>query len=286
QLGILAMLAISVVLLVIEMSGSNMFLLELNKTAQARIDLSTLNKNTIADIQTIPKDILDTRKIFQKDHLVISKAILEESLSNYIALKNDNQITEEQAKGFHKLMEIGLDYSTTWKGQKNWVSRSRWFYGYTFLAITFTVLTFFVLWVQNQDHRKFYNQIRYFEYLVIAQIMVVFWTPFRLYYIIKTKNILFGYNNLQWMQQLDTFLYLVIPILFFATLYQTIQQKQKYWMLIITIVTIGVSLWIGYGLTDVLNRTFFLNTSNIETWILFPILTGLAIYLFLNYQDE
>ena len=288
QLGILAMLAISVVLLVIEMSGSNMFLLELNKTAQASIDLSTLNKNTIADIQTIPKDILDTRKIFQKDHLVISKAILEESLSNYIALKNDNQITEEQAKGFHKLMEIGLDYSTTWKGQKNWSSLSRVLYGYTFWAITFTGLSFFVLWVQNQDFRKFYNQSRYFEYLVFAQVMVVFWIPFRLYYVVKTKNILFGYTGLQWMKPLEPFVYLVISILFVFTLYQTIRQQHKYRMLIITItiVSIGVSLWIGYGLTDILDRTFFLNTSNIETWILFPILTGLAIYLFLNYQDE
>lgn len=291
RLGLLAMLAISVVILGIEMSGSNMFLLELNNTAQAaqaRIDLSTLNKNTIADIQTIPKDILDTRKIFQKDHLVISKAILEESLSNYIALKNDNQITEEQAKGFHKLMEIGLDYPATWKGQKNWISLSRWFYVYTFWAITFTGLSFFVLWVQNQDPRKFYNQSRYFEYLVVAQVMVVFWIPFRLYYVVKTKNILFGYTGLQWMKPLEPFVYLVISILFVFTLCQTIRQQHKYRMLIITItiVSIGVSLWIGYGLTDILDRTFFLNTPNIGTWILVPILTGLAIYLFFNYQDK
>ncbi|MFM6375981.1 MAG: CHAT domain-containing protein [Microcystis panniformis] len=288
RLGLLAMLAISVVILGIEMSGSNMFLLELNNTAQARIDLSTLNKNTIADIQTIPKDILDTRKIFQKDHLVISKAVLEESLSNYIALKDDKQITEEQTKGFHKLMEIGLDYSTTWKEQKNWSSLSRVLYGYTFWAITFTGLSFFVLWVQNQDFRKFYNQSRYFEYLVFAQVMVVFWIPFRLYYVVKTKNILFGYTGLQWMKPLEPFVYLVISILFVFTLCQTIRQQHKYRMLIITItiVLIGVSLWIGYGLTDILDRTFFLNTPNIGTWILVPILTGLAIYLFLNYQDE
>ncbi|WP_049898406.1 CHAT domain-containing protein [Microcystis aeruginosa] len=286
RLSLFVVLAISIVPLMIEMSGSNMLLLELNKTAQASIDLSTLNKNMIADIQKIPKDILDTQNIFQKDHLVISKAVLEKSLSNYIALKKDDQIPEERAKGFHKLMEIGLDYPATWKGQKNWVSLSRWFYAYTFLAIIFTVLIFFVLWVQNKDPRKFYNQIRYFEYLVFAQIMVVFWIPFRLYYIIKTKNILFGYTNLQWVKTLDPFLYLVIPILFFFILYQTIRQKHKYWMLIITSVTICVSLWIGYGLTDVLDRTFFLNTSNIGTWTLFPILIGLAISLFLNYQDE
>lgn len=287
QLGILAMLAISIVPLMIDMSGSNMLLLELNKMAQASIDLSTLNKNMIADIQKIPKDILDTRKIFQKDHLVISKAILEESLSNYIALKNDNQITEEQAKGFHKLMEIGLDYPATWKGQKNWISLSRWFYAYTFWAITFTVLTFFVLWVQNQDPRKFYNQIRYFNYLVFAQVVIVFWIPFRLYYVIKTKNIVFGYYGLQWVRQLDPFVFIVIGILFLSTLYQTFQQKHKYWMIIITIVVaIVVSLWIGYGLTDVLDRAFFLNTSNEGKWIVFPLLTGLAIYLFSNYQDE
>jgi hypothetical protein len=286
QLGILAMLAISVVLLVIEMSGSNMFLLELNKTAQASIDLSTFNKNTIADIQKIPKDILDTQKIFQKDHIVISKAVLEESLSNYIAIKKDDQIPEEQAKGFHQLMEIGLDYLTTWKEQKNWSSLSRVLYGYTFWAITFTGLSFFVLWVQNQDPRKFYNQIRYFKYLVFAQVMVVFWIPFRLYYVIKTKNIVFGYYGLQWVRQLDPFVYIVIGILFLSTLYQTVQQKHKYWMIIITIVAIVVSLWIGYGLTDVLDRAFFVNTSNEGTWIVFPLLTAVAIYLFFNYQDK
>ncbi len=286
RLSLLAMLAISIVPLMIDMSGSNMLLLELNKMAQASIDLSTLNKNMIADIQKIPKDILDTQKIFQKDHLVISKAVLEKSLSNYIALKKDNQIPEEQAKGFHKLMEIGLDYPTTWKEQKNSFSLSRVLYGCTFWAITFTGLSFFVLWVQNQDPRKFYNQIRYFKYLVFAQVMVVFWIPFRLYYVIKTKNIVFGYYGLQWVRQLDPFVYIVIGILFLSTLYQTVQQKHKYWMIIITIVAIVVSLWIGYGLTDVLDRAFFLNTSNEGKWIVFPLLTGLAIYLFLNYQDE
>jgi hypothetical protein len=286
RLSLLAMLAISIVPLMIDMSGSNMLLLELNKMAQASIDLSTLNKNMIADIQKIPKDILDTQKIFQKDHLVISKAVLEKSLSNYIALKKDNQIPEEQAKGFHKLMEIGLDYPTTWKEQKNSFSLSRVLYGCTFWAITFTGLSFFVLWVQNQDPRKFYNQIRYFKYLVFAQVMVVFWIPFRLYYVIKTKNIVFGYYGLQWVRQLDPFVYIVIGILFLSTLYQTVQQKHKYWMIIITIVAIVVSLWIGYGLTDVLDRAFFVNTSNEGTWIVFPLLTAVAIYLFFNYQDK
>jgi len=78
----------------------------------------------------------------------------------------------------------------------------------------------------------------------------------------------------------------VIGILFLSTLYQTVQQKHKYWMIIITIVAIVVSLWIGYGLTDVLDRAFFLNTSNEGKWIVFPLLTALAIYLFSNYQDE
>ena len=184
------------------------------------IEVSSI-KGELNSIKEIPLEIVNTRDIINEDKIIINKPTLEQALLNYLKLKDNNKITKSQVIGFHKFMTLGLDFDITWKGRKNWVSISRWFYAYTFWLITFTVLIFFVLWAQVQEPRKFFNQNKYMKHLVFSQAMTLLWIPFRLYYVNEPKNLIFNPNNLQWFQPLDicvvfTILVLSIsPMLFF-----------------------------------------------------------------------
>ncbi|MDY7008226.1 MAG: hypothetical protein SWX82_30940 [Cyanobacteriota bacterium] len=286
--GILGMLFVSIALLSVEVTSPNMLLFELSPSAQSIIDNQVILevsaiKGGLDSIKEISSEIVDTRDIINEDKIVIRKPILEEALSNYLELKKSNKITESQAIGFHNLMYLGLDYKTTWKGGKNWISISRWFYGYTFWLIIFTILIFFVLWVQVQDPRKFFNQVKYCEYLVFSQAMILFWIPFRFYYLNEPKNLIFNYKNLNFWQPLDPFVYVTISFLFLSTLDKIIRQKEKNWILIIiTVVFIAFNLILG-AQTELLSRFFGVNTIDDRMWILLVVFSWLFIYLFSNY---
>ncbi|NET74515.1 MAG: hypothetical protein F6K62_27540, partial [Sphaerospermopsis sp. SIO1G2] len=216
----------------------------------------------------------------------INKSILETALSNYLNPKINNKITKEEAIGFHQLMYLGSDYKTTWKGRENWVSFSRYFYIYTFWILVFTVLTFVVFWVRSQDPRQFFNHVKYIEYLVFSQVVILFWMPFRIYYLIKTKSLIFGYNNSQWIQQLEPVAYSFIFVLLLTTAHKTYQLKKLRLVFIIPTLVIFLSLWLGHGQTELLSRLFGLNTVDSRIWLLYPLFTGLCVYLFLNYQNR
>ena len=280
-----AALFISIVLLYVEVTSPNMLLFELSQSARSMIEVSAI-KGELNSIKEIPLEIVNTRDIINEDKIIINKPTLEQALFNYLKLKDNNKITESQVIGFHKFMTLGLDFDITWKGRKNWVSISRWFYAYTFWLITFTVLIFFVLWAQVQEPRKFFNQNKYMKHLVFSQAMTLLWIPFRLYYVNEPKNLIFNSNNLPGFQPLEPFVFVTIFILSVSTIYRIIVQKKKNWgFIIITVVIIVLSFILGTQI-EFLSLLFGLNTIDERIWILFIIFTGLCIYLFFNDKSS
>ena len=201
-------------------------------------------------------------------------------------MKDNNKITKSQVIGFHEFMTLGLDFDITWKGRKNWVSISRWFYAYTFWLITFTILIFFVLWAQVQEPRKFFNQNKYMKYLVFSQAMMLLWIPFKLYYVNEPKNIIFHSTNLQGFQPLDICVVFTILVLSISPISNIIGKQKKNWILIIMTPVVTVLTLILGAQTQLLSLLFGLNTIDERIWILFIIFTGLCIYLFFNYKSS
>ncbi|NEO53037.1 MAG: CHAT domain-containing protein [Okeania sp. SIO3B5] len=284
--GIPIALFISIIFLHVEVTSPNILLFELSPSAESEIIGVPAIQNKLNSIKEIPSEIVDINHIINGDNIIISQPILEEALFNYLKLKDTNKITQSQAIGFHNLMYLGLGYKMTWKGRKNWLSISHWFYAYTFWLIVFTILILFILWVQVQDPRKFFNQVKYFENLVFSQAMIFFWIPFRLYYINEPKNLIFNYNNLQGLQPLDPCAPIALSMLFLSTVYRIIRQQNKNWILIIITLVLIVSNFILGAQTELLSRIFGLNTVDPRTWIIFVIFTGLSIYIFSNYKSS
>ena len=278
-------LFISILLLYIEVTSPNMQLFELSQSAQSVIEVSAI-KGKLNSIKEIPLEIVNSRDIINEDKIIINKPTLEQALFNYLKLKDNNKITESQVIGFHKFMTLGLDFKITWKGRKNWVSISRWFYAYTFWLIIFTILIFFVLSIQLGEPRNFFNQNKYMKHLVFSQAMTLLWIPFRLYYVNEPKNLMFNPNNLQWFQPLDPFVPLTIFILSISPISNIIGKQKKNWILIIMTPVVTVLTLILGAQTQLLSLLFGLNTIDERIWILFFITTGLCIYLFFNYKSS
>lgn len=283
--GISGVLFISIVLLYIEVTSPNMQLFELSQSAQSVIEVSAI-KGKLNSIKEIPLEIVNSRDIINEDKIIINKPTLEHALFNYLKLKDNNKITESQVIGFHKFMTLGLDFKITWKGRKNWVSISRWFYAYTFWLIIFTILIFFVLSIQLGEPRIFFNQNKYMKHLVFSQAMTLLWIPFRLYYVNEPKNLMFNLNNLQWFQPLDICVFFTILVLSISPISNIIGKQKKNWRLIIMAPVVTVLTLILGAQTQLLSLLFGLNTIDERIWILFIIFTGLCIYLFFNDKSS
>jgi hypothetical protein len=288
RLGIAIALGISMILLSIEITSPNMFLFELSKSAQSTINNQTILqgkaiKGGLDSIKAIPPEIVNIKDIIHQDKITINKSTLEEALHNYIELKDANKLTKEQVTGFHNLMYLGLD-GQTWKGRKNWVSLSRWFYGYTFVVIAFTVLIFFLFWIQSFEVRQFFNQSQFFQYLGFSQIMILLWIPFRLYYINENKAMIFGGKDNWWLQNLDIFVYTIVLILAILMIVRgnILMKKQKSWLIYTTMGTVFSAIFIGLSQKELLSHLFGLNTPDERIWIIYPIFIGLCFWAFLN----
>ncbi len=278
-------LFISIVLLYFEVTSPNMLLFELSQSAQSILEVSAI-KGKLNSIKEIPLEIVNSRDIINEDKIIINKPTLDKALFNYLKLKDNNKITESQAIGFHNFMYLGLDYKTTWKGRKKWVSISRYFYAYTSWLIVFTILIIYVLGGQVQDPRIFFNYNKYMKHLVFSQAMMLLWIPFKLYYVNEPKNLIFNSNNLQWFQPLEPFVFFTISYFHLSTIYYMIVQHKKNWLsIMITVVLIIFNFILG-SQTELLSKVFGLNTIDERIWIVFAIVIGLCIYLFFNDQSS
>ncbi|MCL2934170.1 MAG: hypothetical protein MGG11_18585, partial [Trichodesmium sp. MAG_R03] len=274
-------LFISITFLFIEVTSPHMLLFELSQSAQSIIEVSAI-KGELNSIKEIPLEIVNTRELINEDKIIINKPTLEQALLNYLKLKDNNKITESQVIGFHNFMTLGLNFNTTWKGRKNWVSISRYFYAYTSWLIVFTIIILYVLGRQVQDPRNFFYYNKYMQHLVFSQAMMLLWTPFRLYYVNEPKNLIFNSTNLQGFQPLDPFVFFTISALSLSTIYYMIVQQKKNWgFIIITVVLIIFNFKLG-SQTELLSQVFGLNTIDERIWIVFAIVIGLCIYLFFN----
>ena len=280
----LAFLAACIVLLCIEVTSPNMLLFEFKETAQATIyDVPTEIKTAI---ETLPNSLIDQNKILNSEQLNISKKSLEETLVKFIQLQLRNKLTDDQISAFHQLMEFSLDYDKVWKKTKNWVSVSRGFYGITFSGIMLTLFTFFALWGKTYDPRQFFSQTKYFRYLNFAQVMIVLWVPLRLYYVSKTKGLLFGHTSSNWFSHLDFFVYPTILVLLIIMVIKLFKTREKLWLTLTTPIIASICLFIGLFQTDLIDILFGLNTIDYRVWIIYPVFIGVCFYLFLNYQDN
>jgi hypothetical protein len=283
--GIFIALFISITFLFIEVTSPNMLLFELSQSARSTLEVSAI-KGELNSIKEIPLDIVNTREMINEDKIIISQPTLDQALFNYLKLKDNNKITESQAIGFHNFMYLGLDYKTTWKGRKKWVSISRYFYAYTFWLIVFTIIIICVLGRQVEDPRKLFNYDKYMKHLVFSQAMMLLWIPFKLYYVNEPKNLIFHSTNLQGFQPLDLFVFFTISFFSLSTIYYMIKQQKKNWgFIMIIVVLIIFNFILGYQ-TELLSKVFGLNTIDERIWIVFAIVIGLCIYLFFNDKSS
>ncbi|NES18938.1 MAG: CHAT domain-containing protein [Symploca sp. SIO3E6] len=274
-------LFISIVALYIEVTSDNMMLFELSENAVATVAESYLEiKN---EIENIPAIIIDKRQFIQSDNIVIKKTELNKAVKNFIKFKEKNQeISMEAEKSYHQFMKYSLSYQV-WKGNNNCFSLSRWFYGFIFWLIVFTVLMLFVLW-PNLDSRQVINQLKYLSYLVATEVTFLFWIPLRLYYTQKTKYLIFGSTST--IEGLDFFIYIIIFFLLTMTLIKISQLAQKYTLAIIITVVLAISIYIGIFQTDLIDRFVGLNTGDTRIWFLFPLLNILWLYIFLSNEPD
>ena len=287
---VLIALFASIAVLLIETSSSNMMLFEFNKSAQSAIDFKNIPAEVQTSIRAIPNELLNLQDSFNGDTLIIGKSNIENALKEFIVIKNSNKLTLEQTTGFNDLIELYLDYPNNWKKQKlwNWWSVSRIFYMLNFWIITFTVITFFILWKPSNDATKIFNPIKYINYLVFAQIVILSWIPFRLYYVLETKKTLFGYAGQDWLKELDSFVFLAITALSISTVINIFRTRQKYWLLFSTFLAIAIFLFIGYAQTDLIDKFFGLQSQSFNplTWLLYPLFSLLCLLGFIRFQEN
>ncbi|NET62334.1 MAG: CHAT domain-containing protein [Symploca sp. SIO2E6] len=280
-LPVAVVLFISILTLSIEVTSDNMMLFELTENAVATVDKPPLE--IIDKIEKIPGTIVDKHEFIQSDKIVIKKIKIKKAITNFINIKEENkEISEEAENSYYELMKFSLSYNV-WKGNKDYFSFSRWFYGLTFWMIIFNVLMLFVLW-PNLDSRQIVNQLKYLGYLITTEVSFLSWIPLRLYYTQKTKYFIFGSTSP--LEGLDFLVYLIIFFLLTMTLIKICQLEQRYKLAVLVTIVAAIVLYIGTFQTDLIDRFVGLNTSDPRIWFICPLLNGLCLYIFLSNETD
>ncbi|NER20846.1 MAG: CHAT domain-containing protein [Symploca sp. SIO1C2] len=268
---------VSIILLCVELTSDDMMLFELKEDA---VSVVFLNKDRIEAISDTPTQIIDTSDLIDEDkgEIIIRKSDLERALENFRTIQTvDMSLSQDEKNSYYEFMKLGLSYST-WHG-KGAFSESRKFYALTFLNIIAVIIATGIFWSEIQS-KYVYNSAKYLRYVIATQLILFFWFPIRVHYNLVTKNLLFGNNSP--VSSLDIIAYPVLLSLLAVSIYRSWRFEASFFAGLISLVLILGFLVIGIVNTNLVNIAFGLN-SNPSTWILWPILNLVIIYLI--YSD-
>jgi hypothetical protein len=176
-----------------ELSGDRMMLLEFKPNVKTVIEarqlpqLYTTWKTSPDELASIPLELFDIRGAFDAaGNLSIEKSQLE------LGIKNLYKFNDKS--GFQGLLRMATSHQA-WQYQMNSFSFSRWMYilnvstisacGIQILALVSTALLV---------PGSIFNKNRYLTYLIICELGILLWLPFRNYNIENMNSLLFSYN--------------------------------------------------------------------------------------------
>ncbi|MEM1241156.1 MAG: CHAT domain-containing protein [Cyanobacteria bacterium P01_H01_bin.26] len=266
-------IALTIVMMGFELTSDNMMLFELQNGAEVRIAVS---QTVLDDIQNIPASIIDPSTIISSDSrtVTIRKADLETALYGFTQLQSaTTALTQEERSSYHRFMELGLSYST-WQGS-GLFSVSRVFYSIVFIAIVAAVLTSAIFW-REIGQRYVFNPTKYVRYIIATQLILVSWFLFRTYHNIETKGAIFG--NLLPISGLDNIAYPVVLILLATSIYKSWQFEASYFAGVSSLIIVVGCILLGIQYPEIVGLLFG-QQSDPRTWILWPLLSLLVLYM-------
>ena len=268
---IAACVALTIVVLCIELTQDNLLLFELKNGAESVIQPQIAELETILNV---PRSILDTSQLVdrQKGTLTIRKTDMEAALRNFSQLKAD-KIELGKNEEYHKFMELGLAYAT-WK-DRNMFSTSRIFYGIEFSAIVAAVMAAALFWWEIGTKYVF-NPVMYLRCIIAAQVLLLSWFPFRIYHNVETKNAIFGSSNS--LSGLDIIAYPVVLILLLSSVARSWKFESSYFAGLFTVFAVVSLILIGSFFPQLIDHLFG-RQSIPSAWILCPLLLLTVIYM-------
>jgi hypothetical protein len=283
-----AVIAIGILMLCVELTQDDLMLFELKEGAESIIPLEKLDKKIISSIENMPSSILNVNQLLigddHKKNLIIRKSDMELALEQFREIESN--LDDNQKDSYHKFMRLGLAYST-WHGAGAF-SVSRIFYALTFLNIIMVVLASAIFWKEMKS-RYVYNSVKYIRYVIATQIIALLWVPFRVHHNLVTKNLIFGSTEV--VSKLDIIAYPVILVLVAISIYRSWKFEASFLGGVVALLVVIGSLLIGStNDSQIIGLAFGLD-SNPTTWILWPILNLLILYLlysdlFSKYEDK
>ena len=292
-------IALTVVILSIELTSDNMMLFELRNNAEVtlqpdRTQIKAIKKVTPNLVDTslnpsemvrnifsnIPPTILDTSAIInpELETITIHKHDLETALHNFRQVNStDQELSESERLSYHAFMALGLAYST-WRG--TWFfSVSRVFYSVVFASIVAAVLSSGIFW-REIGQKYVFNSHKFVRYIIATQLILICWFPFRTYYNLNTKGIIFG--NPSPVGGLDNIAYPIVLLLLVTSIYKSWQFEASYFAGILSLFIVTVAILLGIQYPQVIDKLFGYQ-SEPRTWFLWPLLIALVLYML--YSD-
>jgi hypothetical protein len=268
----LIILVISLLIVQVELTAPNMLLFELN--GQATTTVSNLSRESIDRFMQAPDALIRPDRILPNHTFQFSQPDLKNSLKHFVTHRE--QLTPADKSAYYEYMKLGLDYSKTWSLSLRWQSISRFCYGVIVGVVSFSILMLFFFWMQLVKPKKINNYINYLGYLSFAQLIIFLWMPFRLYYMLSIKPLIFGEGTQ--ISNLDLVVYMTVGGLLFVTislLFRLRQYAIAFWTLIGVFLIILLSI---QPLNTLIDYSFGLHTVNEVTWIFYPILMFVILF--------
>ena len=117
----------------------------------------------------------------------------------------------------------------------------------------------------------------YLGHLSFAQLIIFLWMPFRLYYNLTVKPLIFGEKMI--VSNFDMMVYLIVATILIITISILLRYKQ---FLVALISLVGLFLILALSFTPLnllIDYSFGLNTIHETTWLLYPIFLAIILYI-------
>lgn len=291
--------ALTIIILSIELTSNTMMLFEIKDGAEvtfqpAQSDIDIIQKPTSIAIDTsldpdqaiinlldqIPALVLETSTMIDRSAgtVTIRKSDLETAVNNFRQLQANNiELTKAESTSYYALMRLGLAFST-WRGS-SFFSISRIFYGVAFSAIVAAVLSSAIFW-REIGQKYVFNSTKYVRYIIATQLILITWFPFRAYYNLESKGLIFGNDSAA--GGLDIIAYPIVLLLLTTSIYKSWQFEASYFSGILSLFVVVGTILLGVNFPGVIDSLFG-QSSEPRTWVLWPVLALLVLYML--YSD-
>ncbi|NMG08993.1 CHAT domain-containing protein [Brasilonema sp. UFV-L1] len=276
--------------LLFELTGDRMMLMEFKSDATTTIyaqelpELYSKWRTSTTDIQSIPQEIFNTRQAFDAEgNLTLKKSELEPAIKRIYKVNN--------LAGLQGLLRIATAYDV-WRQNTQAFSISRWFYALNFVAIISCGVQILALvatiWFVPDS---IFNKNKFLTYVIICELGILLWVPFQSYSIEHTKSLLFSQEFRGTLAGLNVLLYVIISIIFSATvssIYRSATKKYQPILLLLLLGSLSLTVlgsWFGVSL---INHLFGMNSTNpVTPWLASSLFfAALFFFLFVRLIDH